>query len=93
MLNFLRVFFAPKGQPWYDGSVYSNLMASALLSVTIIYSFYKMKLKCTSCWRPAHHKVEGTHYHTCHVHSTIADHKRLSKRHSKEYPAEHDLLN
>ena len=93
MIPFLRYYFDPKGEPWWQGNVYGNLVASVVLSAGIIWTFYKMKLKCTNCWRPSHHKVEGTHYRTCHIHSNKPDHKELSKLHASKYPAEHDLLN
>jgi hypothetical protein len=49
--------------------------------------------KCAECLRYAHLEVQGTHYKTCHKHSTIDLHKRLRRQHLKDYPLQHELLN
>lgn len=54
--------------------------------------FYRNK-KCAKCFRFAHHDVAGTHYRTCHHHTTIADHYNLQKRHEREWPKMNQLLN
>jgi hypothetical protein len=74
----------------YD--IWPNIAASAILGLAIFWRLYK-KDKCSNCWRPGIHKVEGTHYFTCHRHTNKLDHKELFKLHASKYPAEHDLLN
>ena len=49
-------------------------------------------LKCKSCWRIAHHRVEGTHYKTCHKHATPDEHARLQEMHRHKFPEQHKLF-
>ena len=51
------------------------------------------RMKCKSCWRLAHHKVEGTHYRTCHIHATQSKHDALRARHKAKHPDTHAFLN
>jgi hypothetical protein len=74
----------------YD--IWPNIAASAILGTAIFWRLYK-KDKCASCWRPGVHRVEGTHYRTCHKHSNSVDHKKLREQHRRKYPVEHKLLN
>jgi hypothetical protein len=82
--NYLLV-----NQPVWISNV-SNLTSFAIFGG--IVSIYKSR-KCSSCWRPAHHPVAGTHYKTCHKHSSVAWHAKLHQDHSEKYPDEHHLLN
>ena len=92
MTPFLRYYFDPKGEPWWQGAVWGNILASAVLSVGILFTLYKTRLKCSSCYRPAHHKVANTHFRTCHVHTNAKDHIRLQAQHRADYPEEHAFL-
>jgi hypothetical protein len=36
--------------------------------------------------------VEGTHYETCHKHTTKEEHESLQQRHKLKHPAMHEHL-
>lgn len=93
LVQFFHYYFAPVGQPWWEGNVYGNLVASALLSGGIIYGFYR-KVNCAQkgCWRIGRHPVEGTHYKTCPKHTTEFYHLELQKHHKVKYPEAHAFL-
>jgi len=70
---------------------------SNLTSITVfgaVIGLYK-KFNCNQpkCWRIGHHKVEGTTYRTCSKHTTLEVHSALQKKHAKERPEQHKLLN
>ena len=68
---------------WWGG------IGSCLGYLTVFAVAYK-KRKCNTCWRwPAEHKVDGTHYRTCHVHFTPEDHDRLHEKHRLKFPTQH----
>lgn len=45
------------------------------------------------CWRFSHMRVEGTHFKTCHKHSTASHHALLRQIHAEKYPEQHKFLN
>jgi len=57
-----------------------------VVGVAALYKRYK----CQTCWRLAHHQVEGTHYRVCHHHWTDEDEQRLSDRHLRKFPLQHE---
>lgn len=68
---------------------------SDLGEITLIglaLNWYRMH-KCDLCWRLSKHDVKGTHYSTCHKHTTEADHAILWHRHKKKFPLQHKLMN
>lgn len=68
---------------WWGG------FGSCLGYLTVFAVAYK-KRKCNTCWRwPAEHKVDGTHYRTCHVHFTPEDHEALHEKHRLRFPTQH----
>jgi hypothetical protein len=91
--GFWHYFFLPVGQPWYTGNVWGNQLQWTIVWLPSLYVIYIHKFKCTACWRPAYHPVKGTHFKTCHKHTTIAMHAKLSRDHKIKYPKEHQLLN
>jgi hypothetical protein len=54
------------------------------------------RLKCQECWRLSLRgelgHVAGTHWHTCHRHTTAADHERLAKQHAILHPLMHEKM-
>lgn len=38
-------------------------------------------------------KVEGTHFKTCHKHSTASHHAFLKQLHAEKHPEQHAFLN
>lgn len=64
--------------------------------VVSIIAFYR-RHKCQSCWRPALKgglgRVQGTHYETCHRHTTEKDHEALRELHKIKEPEMHAHLN
>ncbi len=73
---------------WYG---FWSGFASDLTEFGVILVIYK-RFKCKNCWRLAHHKVEGTHYKTCHKHLTKSDHDNLRMKHEYDYPEQHKIL-
>lgn len=78
-------------QPTWVSNV-SNLTSITVLGAVI--GLYK-RFNCNQprCWRVGHHKVDGTTYRTCTKHTTIGFHSALQKKHAKERPEQHALLN
>jgi hypothetical protein len=83
--NFL---WWPQSGQWY---AFWSSFGACLTYFAVITVAYR-HLKCKSCWRIAHHRVEGTHYKTCHLHATPAEHARLSALHAHKFPEQHELL-
>ena len=83
--NFL---WWPQSGQWY---AFWSSFGACLTYFTVIAVAYR-HLKCKSCWRIAHHRVEGTHYRTCHKHATPAEHARLSALHARKFPEQHKLF-
>jgi hypothetical protein len=77
--------------PWYTGAYWSNQFQWTVVWLPTLYVIYKHH-KCTCCWRIAKHPVKGTSFKTCHRHTTIEDHARLSIEHKKKYPKLHKFL-
>lgn len=77
---------------WYNA--WSGILSDVgeLALIGSLYALYHQH-KCSQCFRIAHMPVKGTHYKTCHKHSTIALHKQLFKRHAVRHPEQHELLN
>lgn len=61
-----------------------------LLGVGVVITWYKRN-KCHTCWRLTHHKVEGTHWKTCHIH--LPDHSTIRAEHKKRFPLQNKILN
>ena len=57
-----------------------------VVGVAALYKRYK----CQTCWRLAHHQIDGTHYRVCHHHWTDAEEKKLSARHLRKFPHQHE---
>lgn len=78
--------------PWYGfwSGFGSDLSEIALLGAA--YTLYR-RHKCTRCWRLSHMKVEGTHFKTCHKHSTASHHAFLKQLHAEKHPEQHAFLN
>ena len=81
---------------WYG--VWSGFGGSIpdFLLLGTIWAVYKRN-KCQSCPRLVLKgglgKVQGTHYETCHKHTTTEDHEALKEQHKLLHPAMHEHLN
>lgn len=77
------------GDPWYN--FWSGFAGDIVLfgSILTIYRHHK----CSTCWRIAHHSVQGTHLKTCHKHLTKENHLALQNKHASEYPEQNEMLN
>jgi hypothetical protein len=77
-------FWSGFGADFTEGAIF--------VSIVGIYHRHK----CQSCWRPALKgglgRVKGTHYETCHKHTTKEDHEALKERHKRLNPAMHEHL-
>jgi hypothetical protein len=87
-MNDIRVFL-----DWPNGTLWSNLIASAIWDVPIIFVVYR-KFECRDkhCHRIGWHKVGMTHWRTCVRHTTPAEHAKLMAEHKKKHPAAHEFL-
>ena len=91
-MNFWQFYFVPPGEHWWQGAVWGNILASALLSVSILFTLYKTRFKCAKCWRPSHHPVKNTHLKTCHKHATLAWHSKIERDFADKHPETHKFL-
>lgn len=58
--------------------------------LVILFGMYK----CQTCWCLAlKGDVEGTHYETCHCHTSKDHHASLKRRHRDRHPETHEHLN
>jgi hypothetical protein len=78
----------PQSGQWY---AFWSSFGACLTYFAVIGVAYR-HLKCKSCWRIAHHRVEGTHYKTCHKHATPEEHQRLYDLHAQKFPEQHKLF-
>lgn len=92
LLNVTGIHIGPNGNPWYNfWSGFGSDLGEVILLGSVI-TLYR-RHKCTNCWRLAHHRVQGTHYKTCHKHATKQEHLTLHNKHATEYPDQHEFLN
>jgi hypothetical protein len=78
----------------YQDNVIAGFINSIILGVAAWFLIVKKMLICkeTWCFRPGHHKVEGTHYKTCPKHTTKEIHDKWKIQHKKDYPEAHKFL-
>lgn len=96
MIHLWQTFLHLTGSDNTSGIYYGfwSGFGSDLGEITLIgmgITWYKHH-KCTSCWRLAKHKVEGTSYATCHKHTTLTDHTELQAKHLMAFPEQHKFL-
>ena len=94
LLNFTGTNIPEGGSKWYNfwsgfGSDLGELVIIG--SLVGLYKHHNCHVK--GCWRIGRHPVDGTPYITCHKHATPAIHQQLHKKHEKEFPEQHQLLN
>ena len=67
------------------------------LGIVVVAVGVYRRHKCQTCWRPSlKHglgRVEGTHFETCHRHSTTEHHISLRHLHRSRHPEMHEHLN
>lgn len=79
------------GSKWYNFWSGFGANFGEFVLVGAVVAWYRRN-KCTKCWRFSHHDVAGTHFRTCHIHFTEADHRRLQKVHQTRFPEVHDFM-
>jgi hypothetical protein len=84
----IHFFWWPQSGQWY--AFWSSF--GAYLNYFAVIGVAYRHLKCQSCWRVAHHQVEGTHFKTCHKYATVDAHARLVEPYRRKFPEQHKFF-
>ena len=90
-MHVIFEFFLGPGQPVWVSDLSNLTVFGLFVSAAGLYKRFNCSEK--RCRRIGHLKVEGTTFRTCHHHTTQEVHERLYKRHSEQYPEQHEWLN